>query len=122
MRELVIISLWRIAAASALTLGMIGILLPGLPTVPFVLLAAWCASKGWPKLEIWLLQHKTFGQHIKKWRERRVVPLKAKWASTVFMSISCVVIWTSQTNIWLALSISVVLLVVASWIWHLPSK
>ena len=46
--------LWRGLAVLSLLLGIVGAMLPVLPTVPFLLLAAWAASKGWPALEIWL--------------------------------------------------------------------
>ncbi len=49
--------LWRCLAVTALLLALIGVFLPVMPTVPFLLLAAWAASKGWPQLEIWLVDH-----------------------------------------------------------------
>jgi uncharacterized protein len=42
---------WRALALLSLALGGIGVVLPGLPTVPFVLLSAFAAGKGWPKFE-----------------------------------------------------------------------
>ena len=46
---------YRLLALCSLALGLVGIPLPGLPTVPFVLLSAWAAGKGWPQFEQWLL-------------------------------------------------------------------
>ncbi|WP_193493364.1 DUF454 family protein [Nitrincola alkalisediminis] len=42
--------LWRCVASVAMLLALAGIPLPGLPTVPFILLSAWAAGKGWPKI------------------------------------------------------------------------
>ena len=47
--------LWRVLAVVSLVLALIGVVLPGLPTVPFLLVSAWAASRGWPRLERWIL-------------------------------------------------------------------
>ena len=73
----------------ALILSVLGAVLPLLPTVPFVLLAAWCFSKSHPKLEAWLLAHPHMGPLIRNWRERRVVPLRAKQLAWGGMAVSC---------------------------------
>lgn len=49
--------LWRALALVFVALGLIGAFLPVLPTVPFLLAAAWAAGRGWPALEDWLLGH-----------------------------------------------------------------
>ena len=49
--------LWRALALVSVALALVGVLLPGLPTVPFLILAAWAAGKGWPRFEAWLLAH-----------------------------------------------------------------
>ncbi|MFC7498566.1 YbaN family protein [Enterovirga sp. GCM10030262] len=53
----------------SLALGAVGLFLPLLPTVPFVLLAAFFLSKGSPRLERWLLRHRQFGPPIRAWRD-----------------------------------------------------
>ena len=42
---------WRSVAVLSVALGMIGVIIPGLPTVPFLLVAAWAGTRGWPELE-----------------------------------------------------------------------
>ena len=58
----------------------------GLPTVPFVLLAAWAAGKGWPELEQWLLHHPRYGGSIRAWRQHGAVSRRAKWLASVMMA------------------------------------
>lgn len=48
--------LFILAGSIAVVLGTIGIVVPGLPTTPFVLLASWCFYKSSTRLQAWLLQ------------------------------------------------------------------
>ena len=53
----------------AVTLGTIGVVVPGLPTTPFVLLASWCFYKSSPRLQAWLLQS-FLGKYIRDYKEK----------------------------------------------------
>ena len=55
---------WWLLAWSSLALGLVGIVVPGLPTVPFVLLSAYAAARGSARLHAWLLAHPRFGPMI----------------------------------------------------------
>lgn len=74
--------LWTFAGLIALGLGLLGIPLPILPTTPFVLLAAFCFSKGSPRLRNWLVTHPRFGPSIAAWETSGAIPRRAKhWAA-----------------------------------------
>ena len=51
--------LWWLLAYASLGLGIVGIVVPGLPTVPFVLLSAFAAARGSRRLHAWLLARRT---------------------------------------------------------------
>lgn len=69
-------------------LGIAGAFLPVLPTTPFMLLALWGFSKSSPRLEAWLLAHKTFGPSLRAWKAHRVVPWRAKLIAWSSMALS----------------------------------
>ncbi|MDX1397654.1 MAG: YbaN family protein [Oceanospirillum sp.] len=77
--------LYMAAGFLALLLGAIGVVLPLLPTTPFIILAAFFFSKGSRKVHRWLLNQKTFGPMIRAWEHDRVIPFKAKLLSTTMM-------------------------------------
>lgn len=76
-----------ISGSLCLALGAIGIFLPLLPTVPFLLLAAFLYCRGSEKLYRWLTGHRIFGRYITEYRENKAMPLKAK-------VISLAMLWT----------------------------
>lgn len=71
---------WLLAAAGtlALLLGVVGIVVPLLPTTPFLLLAAACYLRSSERLYHWLLGHRRLGPPIRNYREHRAVSLRAK--------------------------------------------
>jgi uncharacterized membrane protein YbaN (DUF454 family) len=70
--------LWIILGTISLGLGMLGIVLPVLPTTPFLLLTAYCYAKGSKRMHLWLLNHKWFGKYIRNYMEGKGIPLKTK--------------------------------------------
>jgi uncharacterized membrane protein YbaN (DUF454 family) len=112
--------LWRALALLCVLLGFVGIFVPGLPTVPFLLVAAWAGGKGWPALEAWLVNHPRHGPAIRRWRDRRAVPRRAKWAAGATMLVSLLLIWLSAAPPVLKIAMSVFLAAVWSWLWRRP--
>ena len=74
--------LWLLAGFLCLIVGLIGVVLPLLPTTPFVLLAAYCFSRGSARWEHWLLTHPRLGPLVHDWRQHHAVPLRAKQLAT----------------------------------------
>lgn len=74
-----------IAGFLSLALGVIGIFLPVLPTVPFVLLAAACFSRGSKRMHRWLLRLPFAGKMVEDYQQGRGVPLKAKISALLML-------------------------------------
>jgi len=113
--------LWLAAGALSLVAGFIGIFLPLLPTTPFVLLAAWCFSRGSARWERWLVNHPRLGPMVRDWREHRAVPLRAKQLATVMMAISSLGSWWVIPSVW-RWAPAVTCTLVAIWLWRLPTR
>ena len=75
--------IYLILGLISLTLGLLGIITPGLPTTPFLLLTAFLFAKSSPKLHQWLLDNKITGQYIK--RVNTGFSLKARLYSIALM-------------------------------------
>lgn len=113
--------LWLAAGWLSLVVGFIGIFLPLLPTVPFVLLAAFCFSRGSARCERWLLEHRRFGPVIRDWRENHAVPLRAKQLASVMMAAGSLVAGFQLPLAWSWVP-AACCAAVAVWLWRLPSK
>ena len=87
-------TLWFIAGTICVVLGAIGIVLPILPTTPFLLAAAACYYKSSEKMHRWLLNNKWFGEYIRNYTEGKGLTKKTKitaltvlWATIIFSTI-----------------------------------
>ena len=78
--------LWLGGGLLAVGLGILGIALPLLPTVPFFLLAAFCFARSNPAWERRLLDHPRYGPPLREWRTRRAISRKAKLAALTAMA------------------------------------
>jgi hypothetical protein len=69
-------------------LGAIGAFLPGLPTVPLMLVALWAFSKSSQRFHDWLYGHPVFGPPLQQWRTHRIIPVRAKVVAVATMIAS----------------------------------
>lgn len=103
-------------------LGVIGIVLPVMPTTVFFILALACFSKASPKLALWLLNHPRFGASLALWKQHKVIPLKAKILATAGMAASYALLIFFSPTAWLACVVGSIKIAVMSYIYSRPSK
>jgi hypothetical protein len=85
-------------------LALLGILLPVLPTTPFLLLAAWCFARSSPRLYAWLHENRLFGKHLRRYRNGEGLPLPAKVTaiSLLWLTLGASAAWAWPQRPWLA--------------------
>lgn len=113
-------AIWAICGAAALTLGAIGIFLPFLPTVPFLLLAAICFGQASERLHRWILAHPVFGPPIRDWRERGAISRRSKWLSSATILAAVVISVVLGFPPLIIAAQSVTLIGVAIFLWTRP--
>ncbi len=101
-------------------LGIAGIVLPLLPTTPFILLASACFLRGSPIFHRWLREHKTFGPMLDNWHKHRAVTRKVKQRGAIFIVLSFTVSILVAPVIWVKIALLVMLIVLLSWFMRLP--
>ena len=94
--------LWIGAGTVCVALGLVGILLPVLPTTPFLLLAAVCYGRSSSRFLHWLLTNRWFGAYIQNYREGRGLPQREKVLTIL--------------GLWLTIGVSVVYVVSQWWL------
>ena len=70
--------------------GFIGVLVPGLPTTVFMIMAAWCFAKSSPRFERWVLQLPGIGKFVQDHRSGLGMPRKSKIIAITMMSLAVV--------------------------------
>lgn len=109
----------QIAGTLSLILGLIGVVLPVLPTTPFLLLTAACYVRSSDKLYAWLMNHKWFGEHIRNYREKKAIRLSSKVIalSSLWLTILYSIFFVVQT-LFLQLLLAAIVLAVSAHILH----
>ncbi|MGI9616766.1 MAG: YbaN family protein [Acidimicrobiales bacterium] len=101
-------AIWLVAGLSCVGVGGIGIVVPGLPTTVFFIMAAWCFSRSSERLENWVLQLPGVGPMVRDYRSGLGMPRRAK----VF-AIGCIVVAAGSSALFLINNLVVQLVVAA---------
>ena len=86
----------------ALALGLAGVVLPLLPTTPFLLLAAACFARSSPQLDDWLHHNRLFGPYLSAYRHGHSIPLRAKVSivTLLWLSVALSAIFAIPDRLW----------------------
>ncbi|MGE0399602.1 MAG: YbaN family protein [Kofleriaceae bacterium] len=103
-------------------LGVLGAVLPVLPTTPFLLISLWAFSRSSVRFETWLLEHKRFGPRLVAWRTHRVIPLPAKLAAWGSMIASLTVMAIVHRPLWQIGLAASVMAIGATYVASKPSR
>lgn len=104
-------------------LGVIGAVLPVLPTTPFMIVALWLFANSSEHLHHWLYNHPLFGASLRRWDAERVIPLPAKIMALTAMAGSMVyVLAFSEAPVVAQASMGAVCAVGAAFILSRPSR
>lgn len=112
--------LFLVAGWASVALGTLGLFLPLLPTVPFMLLAAFCFARSSPRLERWLLEHRHYGPHLRAWRRSRSISRAGKRAAWLAFAISAAIGMLTLSFPWSAIPL-LAAVIGSSWIASLPT-
>ena len=104
----------------AMGLATLGVILPLLPTTPFLLLAAWCFARSSPRFHHWLLHRSFFGPYLRHWQHYRALPPKAKGRMIAFTLITFAVSLWLVNILWVRLMLLCLLSVLIVFMLRLP--
>lgn len=112
---------WLALALVFIGLGSAGAVLPLVPTTPFLLLAAYCASRSSPQLHAWLYSHPRFGPLLRDWRDHGAIRPRVKITALLLLAASWLVMWLTVPSDIARLGASAVMALVALFLATRPS-
>ncbi|WP_373975145.1 YbaN family protein [Chitinibacter sp. SCUT-21] len=112
-----------LAGFLALALAVLGVILPGLPTTPFLLLATACFAKSSPRLHRWLLANRLFGPIIADWEQHHAISMRVKCIAIGCMLVmSGLSLWQFAGRPWLQGGLIVVAIIGGTYVWRIPTR
>ncbi len=104
----------------AVVLGTIGVVLPLLPTTPFILLAAWCFARSSPRFHHWLLYRSWFGGYLRHWQRYKAMPPGAKPRAIIVILLTFGVSLWLVDMVWVRLLLLTILCGLLIFLWCIP--
>lgn len=112
---------WFICGVFSVIVGVIGIVLPGLPTVPLLLLAAFCFARSSDRAHNWLITHPKLGPPIEEWNKNGAIHRSAKIAATICIAAGFLISLFLGVPLWALTLQALTLCCVALFIWTRPN-
>lgn len=101
-------------------LATLGVVLPLLPTTPFLLLAAWCFARSSPRFHHWLLQRSWFGSYLRHWQQHRALPKGAKPKAVALILVTFAVSIYFVPLLWVRILLLCMMFMLLFMMWRLP--
>jgi uncharacterized membrane protein YbaN (DUF454 family) len=114
--------LWLALAYLSLGLAVLGVIIPGLPTTEFVLLAAWAASRSSPRLAAWLENQRIFGALLRNWRNGGVITRHTKLLASLSMLVALGIMVLTVNHLPSVAFAALGMSGGAAWIWSRPEQ
>lgn len=114
--------LWYTTGMISLGLAYIGFVTPGIPFSVFLVFSAYCFSKSSQKMHDWIYNHKHFGPFLTNWIEKKVFPLRFKYAMLLVMSSSIFFMGLTPISNFGIMSSAAFMGLVAIWAWRYPGS
>ena len=103
-----------------LALAIAGVFLPGLPTVPFLLLTAWFSARGSERLHRWLYDHPHLGKLLINWEQHGAVSRTSKVIAVLMLITSWIVMYHRLNSVWGLATFAVLFFAVATYLVSRP--
>ncbi|MGF1842651.1 YbaN family protein [Vibrio clamense] len=104
----------------SLLLGIVGIVLPLLPTTPFLLLSSACFVRSSPRFHHWLHTQKTLGPILENWQRNGAVTNKVKMRGLVLILLSFSFSIFIAPILWVKFTLIAMLVVLITWFVRIP--
>jgi uncharacterized membrane protein YbaN (DUF454 family) len=104
-------------------LGAVGVVVPGLPTTPFMLLALWAFSRSSRRFHDWLYAHSFFGPPIQAWDRHGVISLPVKVIALLTMvGALTYMVFLARVPVWVSAITALIMAYGAYFILRKPSR
>lgn len=104
----------------AVVLATLGVVLPLLPTTPFLLLAAWCFARSSPRFHAWLLYRSWFGPYLRHWQDHRALPPGAKGKAVIMIVLTLAISLWLVDMVWVRVLLLTIMAVLLTFMLRLP--
>jgi len=113
---------FRMLGIAAFGLAIAGVVLPGLPATPFLLVAAWAFARGSPAWAARIERHPRLGPLLRNWREGQVVPRRAKVFAVLSMIASMLMLWATAASVIMLAAVGSMMLAGAAYLLSRPER
>ncbi len=102
-------TIWLLVGMSSLGCGIVGTVLPLVPTTPFILVSVYAFARSSPRLHDWLINHPKFGPLILNWQRYGAIDRRTKVIALTVMVLTPMITWLVGASVWVVVTQIVVL-------------